>query len=49
MACRCIVFTHGVPVNGRAGRQWENVCLDCISETVRCRKLLLGRDIGEEV
>ena len=21
-------------------------CPDCISETVRCRKLILGRDIG---
>ena len=24
----------------------EKVCLACISETVRCRKLILGRDIG---
>ena len=24
----------------------EIVCLGCISETVRCRKLILGRDIG---
>ena len=22
------------------------VCLDCISETIRCRKLILGRDIA---
>ena len=24
----------------------EIVCLGCISEMVRCRKLILGRDIG---
>ena len=29
-------------VGGRRGK----VCLGCISETVRCRKLILGRDIG---
>ena len=28
------------------GRQWEKLCPGCISETVRCRKLILGRDIG---
>ena len=28
------------------GGRWEKVCLACISETVRCRKLILGRDIG---
>ena len=33
------------------GRRWmggrgENVCSGCISETVRCRKLILGKDIG---
>ena len=32
--CRGIVFTHG-------GRR-EKVCPGCISETVRCRKLILG-------
>ena len=26
--------------------QREKVCPGCISETVRCRKLILGRDIG---
>ena len=31
---------------GHPGRQQEKVCLGCISETVRCRKLILGRDIG---
>ena len=33
-------------VSGWAGEQWEKVCPDCISETVRCRKLIPGRDIG---
>ena len=47
---RGIVFTHGVRMGGRAscrvsGRR-EKVCPGCISETVRCRKLILGRDIG---
>ena len=32
-------------VSGWAGRR-EIVCPGCISETVRCRKLILGRDIG---
>ena len=37
-------------VSGWAGGhpvgQWEKVCPGCISETIRCRKLILGRDIG---
>ena len=33
-------------VSGWAGRRWEEVCPACISETVRCRKLIFGRDIG---
>ena len=33
-------------VSGWPGGQWEKVCLGCISETVRCRKLILGWDIG---
>ena len=40
--CRGIVFTHGVRMGGRR----EKVCPGCISETVKCRKLILGRDIG---
>ena len=44
--CRGIVFTHGVRMGGRPGGRREKVCLGCISETVRCRKLILGRDIG---
>ena len=30
----------------QVGGRWEKVCLAYISETVRCRKLILGRDIG---
>ena len=33
-----IVFTHGVQM----GSWREKVCLGCISETVRCKKLILG-------
>ena len=44
--CRGIVFTHGVRVGGPAGGRREIVCPGCISETVRCRKFILGRDIG---
>ena len=40
--CRGIVFTHDVRMGGRR----EIVCPGCISETVRCRKFILGRDIG---
>ena len=43
--CRGIVFTHGVRMGGwSVGR--VKVCPGYISETVRCRKLILGRDIG---
>ena len=48
--CRGIVFPYGVRMGGRAGvragGRREIVCPGCISETVRCRKLILGRDIG---
>ena len=44
--CRGIVFTHGAKVGWWVGGRWEKVCPGCISETVRCRKLILGRDIG---
>ena len=40
--CWGIVFTHGVWMDG----WWEKFYPGCISETVRCRKLILGRDIG---
>ena len=29
-----------------AGGQWEKACLGCISEIVRCKMLIFGRDIG---
>ena len=31
---------------GRLGGRREIVCMGCISETLRCRKFILGRDIG---
>ena len=34
---------------GRAGGRQEKVSPGCISETIRCRKLILGRDIGKDV
>ena len=34
-------------VSGWAGGRRDKVCPGCISETVRCRKLILGRDIGQ--
>ena len=51
-ACWGIVFTHGVWMGGwvgkcvlkRAGGWRGKVCPGCISETVRCRKLILGRE-----
>ena len=39
---RGIAFTYGVRMGGRQ----EKVCAGCISDTIRCRKLILGRDIG---
>ena len=33
---------------GWASGRREIVCPGCISETVRCRKFILGRDIGWE-
>ena len=44
--CWGIVFTHGVRMGGRVGARREKVCPGCISETIRYRKLILGRDIG---
>ena len=46
LLCQGIVCTHGVWIGGWAGGRREKVCPACISETVRCRKLILGRDIG---
>ena len=39
--CWGIVFTHGVLKSGQ-----EKLCLGCISETVKGRKLIPGTDIG---
>ena len=44
--CQGIVFTHGVRIGWRSGWLREKVCTGCISETIRCRKCILGRDIG---
>ena len=48
--CQGIVFTHGVQMGVRVGvwvGGWQvKVCPGYISETIRCRKLILGRDIG---
>ena len=41
-ACLGTVFTHGVRMGGWKGKG----CPGCISETVRYRKLTLGRDTG---
>ena len=41
--CRGIVFSHGVLMGGRlSGKS----LLQKQKQTVRCRKLILGRDIG---
>ena len=39
-----VLFSPMVP--GWAGVRQEIVCPGCISETVRCRKFILGSDIG---
>ena len=44
--CRGIVFTHGVWMGSLAGGLREKICPGCTSETITCRKLILGRDIG---
>ena len=47
MGCVAIVFTHGDRMGGRSdSRVVEKVCLGCISETIRCTKLIICRDIG---
>ena len=42
MVSRWVDVLAGGQVSGRR----EKVCPGCISETERCRKLILGRDIG---
>ena len=44
--CRGIVFTHGVWMGGWGDGGKKLVCPGCISETIRCRKMILGRGIG---
>ena len=41
--CQGTVFTHDVQMGGWVAGK---ICLGCISETVKCRKLILCRDIG---
>ena len=43
---RAVGILFSPMVSGLAGGQRKKVCPGCISETVRCRKLILGRDIG---
>ena len=43
--CPGIVFSPMHP-DGWVGGGWEKVCLGSILETIRCRKMKLGRDIG---
>ena len=43
---RAVGVLFSCMVSEWAGGQQEKVCQGCISETVTCRKLILGRDIG---
>ena len=43
---RAVEVLFSLMVSGWAGGRREKVCPGCISETVWCRKLILGRDIG---
>ena len=47
--CVVIVFTHDIQMDihavGLAGGQSEKFCPGCISESMRYRVLILGRDI----
>ena len=43
--CWGIAFTHGVRMGGWLGGRQEKVCPAYISETVSCRKLILGRTL----
>ena len=40
----CILFSP--MVSGLVCRWREISCLDCISETLRCKKFILGGDVG---
>ena len=43
---RAVRLLFSPMVSRWAGGCREKVCPACISETIRCRKLILGRDIG---
>ena len=36
-------------ISGWVGGRVAGKSLDCISKTIRCRKLILGRDFGQGV
>ena len=44
--CHSIVFTHGVQMGGQAFGWAAGESLGSISETLRCRMLILGTDFG---
>ena len=41
-----VLFSPMACLDGRRGRRLEKACPGCISETVRCKMLILGRDIS---
>ena len=43
---RAVGVLFSPKVSGWVSSQQEKVCPACTSETVRCRKFMLGRDIG---
>ena len=46
MSCGGIVFTHGVQMGVQLVGWREKSCLGCISETVGCKMLIIGSDVG---
>ena len=42
---RAVRVVFSLMPSGWAGGQWQTFCTGCISETIMCRKLILGRDI----
>ena len=43
--CLVILSFYPTALKG-VGRRQEKVCPGCISETIRCRKMILATDIG---
>ena len=43
---RAVGVLYSPMVSRWAGWWWGKDCPGCISETIKCRKLILGRDIG---